>query len=144
MRICTCASESHRHAGDSLDGFYPPPVQLISAIQQWLRARFSGPFQDLGCSLAHPIQPDTFSCVICAGNTIAHGIFGDPLWNVQRRGLERASWFIVLEEPKTMEVRTGVACSERKSLTVMYSATLVQLFNSATAITGFPHHSLRS
>lgn len=139
MRLCAyTTSRSHKHAGDSLTGSYPPPVQLVAYTQQWLRARFTGPFQDLGCSLVHAIQPDTFSCVICAGNTVAHGIFGDPLWNVQCCGLERTSWFIKLQRPK---VRTVAEFPKRKKLIITYSTTSLQPLNSARAIMAFLHHS---
>jgi hypothetical protein len=84
---------------------YPPPAGFIKTIQKWLRTRFNGPFQELGDSLAHGVQKDGISCLICSANTISHGVFGDPLWMANRRGHARAEWFLTLIQPITALVR---------------------------------------
>lgn len=66
----------------------------MNHLEGWLNARFGGGFQNRGDSLKHGEQRDTYSCLICAANTIAHAVFGDELWNSKRRGVDRVYWFL--------------------------------------------------
>ncbi len=80
--------------------------------QKWLKARFKGPFTELGNVLAHGTQHDAISCIPCSANTIAHGVFGEPLWQPETRFVDRFRWFrrLVAKEtqPKMQaETRTG-------------------------------------
>ncbi|KAK7023572.1 hypothetical protein VNI00_016658 [Paramarasmius palmivorus] len=45
---------------------------------------------------AHGTQEDFVSCIPAAMNTIAHGVFGDPLWAPNTRYLDRIRWFLAL------------------------------------------------
>jgi hypothetical protein len=90
--------------GDSLAGSYPPPRALLAAIQKWLRARFNGPFVDQGDSIAHGVQFDASSCLICSANTIAHGVFGDKIWEQSAQAFHRLTWFSTLLQPRIVKV----------------------------------------
>ena len=71
----------------------------MKSLQRWLVARFKGPFRDCKDSLEHGVQQDGFSCLICSSNTIAHAVFGDELWHMDRASLEKANWFQILIKP---------------------------------------------
>ena len=75
-------------------GQYPEPVVFMNHLESWLNARFGGGFQNCGDSLKHGVQRDTYSCLICAANTIAHAVFGDKLWNSKSRAADRLYWFL--------------------------------------------------
>ncbi|KAJ7577185.1 hypothetical protein C8J56DRAFT_798958 [Mycena floridula] len=78
---------------------YPEPKKILKNTQSWLRARFKGPFTDLGNTLKHGVQKDSISCIPGAMNTIAVGVFGDDLWNHENRFLDRVRWFTSLVPP---------------------------------------------
>lgn len=103
-QLLSLISIYQKNTGDSLAGNYPPPVELVASIQKWLWARFHGPFEELGDVLVHGFQKDGFSCLICTGNTIAHGVFGDMLWQPSKRGNARANWFSRLIQPRFRHV----------------------------------------
>ena len=51
---------------------------------------------NVGNTLKHPHQTDTYGCSICTISTIAHGVFGDPLWRQRDASTNRISWFLKL------------------------------------------------
>lgn len=57
---------------------------------------FGGKFSETGNSLAHGVQEDGISCIPVTMNTIAHGIFGEPLWTHEHWYLDRMKWFLKL------------------------------------------------
>jgi hypothetical protein len=74
----------------------------MKALQRWLQARFKGPFEDSGDSLEHGNQKDGFSCLVCSANTIAHAVFKDELWTMDRAALEKINWFRTLIKDETV------------------------------------------
>ena len=85
---------------------FPAPHKVIRDLQVWLKSVFGHTFADKGNSLEHGIQADAISCIPAAINTIAHGIFGDPLWTPEDRFLDRMKWFhLLVPEPKTVSNR---------------------------------------
>ncbi|EEB88926.1 hypothetical protein MPER_13042 [Moniliophthora perniciosa FA553] len=81
--------------GDSLPQM-PAPKIVIENTQKWLKACLNGPFKYLGNTLEHGVQEDFISCIPAAMNTIAHGVFGEPVWKPERRYLDRIAWFTLL------------------------------------------------
>lgn len=90
-----------------------PPNKFIKFLLRWFKCRFQVSFVNEGNSLDHSKQPDGFSCGIIAPNTIAYNVFGDILWNVSRRALERAQWFNLFASLHLKQV-----CSQSTSRTV--------------------------
>ncbi|KAL6306599.1 hypothetical protein BKA93DRAFT_824116 [Sparassis latifolia] len=78
---------------DSIGYHISKPKLLLDKLEQWLSARFKSHFSECGNRLTHGIQQDDFSCGVCTVNAITHAVFGDPLWTVQHKGLERVQWF---------------------------------------------------
>lgn len=72
----------------------------------WLKKRFGKEFEVTGDSLGHGNQEDGTDCGILAANTAAHDIFGDKLWTVGQKMLQRAQWFVKLSTSHMDEVRT--------------------------------------
>ncbi|KAJ6482001.1 hypothetical protein C8R45DRAFT_831472 [Mycena sanguinolenta] len=75
-----CAVDFHERTiryGDSLG--WERPKKFVDALQYWLHANDHSDFtitDGLRCAK----QTDGFNCPIIAVNTIAHNVFGDPLW----------------------------------------------------------------
>jgi hypothetical protein len=79
--------------GDSLDHVLSKPTKMIGKVEWRLTKRFGSHFREDNDTLAHGKQDDFHSCGIVSANTIAHNVFGDPLWNASNKTLERVSWF---------------------------------------------------
>ncbi|KAJ8700697.1 hypothetical protein PTI98_003700 [Pleurotus ostreatus] len=80
--------------GDSLAGQGSwPPDTFVRAVRRWLDYLDLGAFTNEHDSLLHGDQTDMFSCGVATLNTIAHVVFGDPLWSQKRNVRERISWF---------------------------------------------------
>ncbi|TDL15221.1 hypothetical protein BD410DRAFT_809111 [Rickenella mellea] len=71
--------------GDSLSHAGNKPRQMILALQSWFKERFNGSFTCKGDTLTHGRQQDTLSCGVCMQNTIAHALFGDPIFTHRTR-----------------------------------------------------------
>ncbi|KIJ10894.1 hypothetical protein PAXINDRAFT_157495 [Paxillus involutus ATCC 200175] len=82
--------------GDSLEGSMPKPADFLKNLQRWLRTRFGSIFVHGKEHLEHGNQQDCYSCGIVTANTIAHAMFGDPLWQPEGRSKARAEWFVML------------------------------------------------
>jgi hypothetical protein len=84
--------------GDSMviSGATPPPDEVLKGLRKWLDKRFGWKVMNLGNVLERPHQTDTYSCSICTMSTIAHGIFGDPLWQQRNASVHRIHWLLKL------------------------------------------------
>lgn len=86
----------YTYQGDSLVTCLGPPVQFFRYLRRWLYDNFCLDVDELGDCLQHGIQQDSFSCGIVAVNTIAHAVFGKPLWTKQNAAHHRIEWFCLL------------------------------------------------
>ena len=68
--------------GDSMvaSSIAPPPAEILKGLRKWCSERFGWKLMNMGNTLKRPRQADTYSCAICVMSTIAHGVFGDSLW----------------------------------------------------------------
>lgn len=74
----------------------PPFDKMLKGLRKWITEQFGWKLMNLGNILSRPLQTDTYSCSICALSTIAHGIFGDPLWTQRNASAHRLNWFLEL------------------------------------------------
>jgi hypothetical protein len=69
------------------------PRKVVEGLDLWFHGEFGKHLLTLGHKLIRPTQFDGHSCSICTMNTIAHGIFGDPLWMQDSAPRYRIAWF---------------------------------------------------
>lgn len=95
--------------GDSMviSGAAPFPSEVLKGLQKWCDKRFGWKLMNMGNTLERPHQTDTNSCSICAMSTIAHGIFGDPLWQQCNASAHRINWLLELSEHEESHVSAG-------------------------------------
>ncbi|KAH7867805.1 uncharacterized protein C8R40DRAFT_1061903 [Lentinula edodes] len=87
--------------GDTLPGFSPPRV-VAEHIRSWIKLRYKINFSWVGkASVEHGIQEDGISCIPGTANMIAHAIWGDELWTIKERMLDRVRWFVNLTTVST-------------------------------------------
>ncbi|KAJ6467118.1 hypothetical protein C8R47DRAFT_1153221 [Mycena vitilis] len=70
----------HIRYGDSLK--WARPEEFFNALDAWTSWNFMDKFtvtDDLPCA----VQSDGYNCPIISVNTVAHNVFGDPLWTAQ-------------------------------------------------------------
>lgn len=81
---------------------------VLNAVSKWLLAEFGYQFVCAGNSLPIGRQQDAYSCGVCAINSLAHILFGDPLFTHDRRELLRLDLFSLLtrEQIKSVSVLT--------------------------------------
>jgi len=82
----------------------PFPRDALVGLRKWLNETFGWNVTNVGNVLKRPHQTDPYSCAICAMSTIAHGIFGDPLWRQRDASAHRIRWFIKLGEGGKLDV----------------------------------------
>ena len=88
-------------------GVTPPPGVVLKGLRKWCNERFGWKLMNMGNTLKRPHQTDTNNCSICTLSTIAHGIFGDPLWQQQSASTHRINWFLELDKHKKLHVSAG-------------------------------------
>lgn len=76
----------------------PPPEAVLKGLRKWFDQRFGQKLMNMGNTLERPHQTDTYSCSICAMSTIAHGVFGDPLWQQHSASTHRLSWLLKIDK----------------------------------------------
>ncbi|KAJ3859861.1 hypothetical protein EV359DRAFT_85928 [Lentinula novae-zelandiae] len=85
--------------GDTLPGFSPPRV-VAEHIHSWIKLRYKINFSWVGKAIVeHGIQEDSISCILGTANMTAHAIWGDELWSIKERMLDRVRWFVNLTTP---------------------------------------------
>ncbi|KAK1222121.1 hypothetical protein PQX77_015048 [Marasmius sp. AFHP31] len=84
--------------GDSLAQDFSPPTGFLLVLRKWFKHTFGRDITVRGDTLDHGLQDDTYSCGICAVNTIAHAVFNDPLWVPRMKVFHRVQWFLDLAE----------------------------------------------
>jgi hypothetical protein len=77
---------------------------MIRNAKKWLKERFKRDFIVSETGLSTGVQEDYISCIPAAMNAIAHGIFGDGIWDPKRRYVDRIDWFTRLVEEPAAEV----------------------------------------
>lgn len=92
--------------GDSMatPGTARPPAEALKGLRRWFQEQFGWKLLDVGNTLERPFQPDSYSCAICAMNTISHGIFNDPLWTSREASVHRIRWLLKLNEHEGLAV----------------------------------------
>ncbi|KAE9383389.1 hypothetical protein BT96DRAFT_951391 [Gymnopus androsaceus JB14] len=82
--------------GDTLPNFSAPKA-IADSLQRWIKLQFSKNFKWVRKKMvAHGIQRDTFSCIPGLANMIARAIWGDELWSMDKRMLDRVQWYVNL------------------------------------------------
>ena len=86
--------------GDSMvmSGVAPPPDEVLKGLRKWFNERFGWKLMNMGNTLKRPHQTDTYSCSICAMSTIAHGVFGDTLWQQHNASTHRIGWLLEIRK----------------------------------------------
>ncbi|EIW74508.1 hypothetical protein CONPUDRAFT_159809 [Coniophora puteana RWD-64-598 SS2] len=94
---------------------YERPEEIMEPLTRWLKYEFNGSkFKELGNTLPHGVQEDSSSCGICTVNTIAHNLFGEPLFKHKDRLKHRISLFIDLSDHQiTLETPARAVASQR-------------------------------
>ncbi|KAJ8085471.1 hypothetical protein PM082_004287 [Marasmius tenuissimus] len=103
--------------GDSLAQDFSPPTGFLLALRKWFKHTFGRDVTVNGDSLDHGLQDDTYSCGVCAVNTIAHAVFNDPLWVPRMKVLHRVQWFLDLAEYECRTVTMPTHSESRSSVT---------------------------
>ena len=88
----------------------PPPDEVLKGLRKWFDKRFGWKVMNVGNILERPRQTDTYSCSICAMSTIAHGIFGDPLWQQPNASTHRIRWLLKLCEYEELHTSGEPVC----------------------------------
>jgi len=88
----------------------PPPDEVLKGLRKWFDKRFGWKVMNVGNVLERPRQTDTYSCSICAMSTIAHGIFGDPLWQQPDASTHRICWLLKLCEYEELHTSGEPVC----------------------------------
>ncbi len=65
-------------------------------LRLWLSTRFDLDPEDGIDAMIHGKQDDTFNCGPASANTIAHQVFGEPLWTPDTAVSHRIQWFLHL------------------------------------------------
>ncbi|KAF5391500.1 hypothetical protein D9757_002470 [Collybiopsis confluens] len=86
--------------GDSLAESFSAPTGFLLELRKWFKHAFGRDVSIGGDKLQHARQDDTYSCGVCAVNTIAHAVFGDELWLPQMKVFHRVQWFLSIREHK--------------------------------------------
>ncbi len=84
--------------GDSLAHQSSPHRKFMLHLRLWLSTCFGLDPEDGIDSMRHGKQNDSFSCGPTSANTIAHGIFNDPLWTPATATIQRIRWFLCLSQ----------------------------------------------
>lgn len=86
--------------GDSMvaSDIAPPPDEVLKGLRKWFSEQFGQKLMNTGNTLRRPHQTDTYSCSICAMSTIAHGVFGDPLWRQSNASTHRINWLLEISK----------------------------------------------
>ena len=84
----------------------------------WLRVCFNLDPEDGGDCMPHGRQNDTFNCGPVTSNTIAHFIFNEPVWNVEKAVHHRVQWFLwfVHAIPLPIEIPSTVVLKDSPML----------------------------
>lgn len=90
-----------------VSGVAPLPGDVLKGLQKWCNERFGWKLMNMGNTLKRPHQTDSNSCSICTMSTIAHGIFGDPLWQQHNSSTHRISWLLELGKYKELRAPAG-------------------------------------
>ena len=85
----------------------PPPDNILEGLRKWFKKQFGEKLMNMGNVLKRPRQTDTYSCSICAMSTIAHGVFGDPLWQQRDAPTHRINWLLKLSQHEESHVSVG-------------------------------------
>jgi hypothetical protein len=95
--------------GDSMvaSTLVTPPGKVLKGLQKWCNEWFGWKLTNMGNTLERPHQTDTHSCSICAMSTIAHGIFGDPLWQQRSASMHRVAWLLELNKHEELHISVG-------------------------------------
>ncbi|KAF9780748.1 hypothetical protein BJ322DRAFT_1011530 [Thelephora terrestris] len=102
----------------------PPPQEALNGLGQWLEATLGWKPANEGNILERPHQTDTVSCSVCTLNTIAHNIFGDPLWEQRNAAVHRVSWLLEFEKYERLDVPVEPVSVSRFPPTVTDSASM--------------------
>ena len=85
--------DSLRHKGSTV------PRWVTKKLWWWLKARFKEEWTDSICEIDHSQQEDMILCAICTGNSMAHWVSIDTLWNAAKAPHECAQWFNHIAKP---------------------------------------------
>ncbi|KLO09998.1 hypothetical protein SCHPADRAFT_819503 [Schizopora paradoxa] len=86
------------YLADSLGRAAPKPTAFLKNLMRFLKARFSGRFEDCGNTLDCSLQRDGYSCGVITMNTMSYAVLNDPLWNESDRTRLSVAWFNILVE----------------------------------------------
>lgn len=80
---------------------------VLKGLRKWFDEHFGQKLMNMGNILKRPHQIDTYNCSICVMSTIAHGIFGDPLWRQCDVSMHRIGWFLEVVKHEESHVRAS-------------------------------------
>lgn len=84
-------------------------------LRLWLATCFDLDPEDGIDAMIHGKQNDTFNCGLTSANTIAHQIFGEPLWTPQTAVSHRVQWFLHLSQPALKSLTSQAVNSDSES-----------------------------